>query len=189
MATGTAANLLEQSLVDARIATKLIDVDFTGVQGDNAVTVRCAGSSTEGTEMPKGASALNVLIRNTNAPGGGGGDLFFAVLEVLIGAKWYQIIATTGIPFNASATDIAVANAFTTQRERSNVPSAGGFLLPFDAAASAGLLLASGDVSVFGWQAASRVRLAINATHAGVPAGSANAHAELWLIPHRGTTR
>jgi len=187
MATGTAANLTEVSIVDARVAGKLIDVDFTGVQGDSTTTVRVVGSDADGVEMPKGVTAMNLMVRSTNAPGGAAGDITYGVIEILIGTEWYQLIATAGVPGTATAADSAVVNAFATQNAASVVPTA--TMVPFDAPALAGILGATNNVSNFGWQLASRVRIAINATHPGLPAGSANLHAELWTIPYRGTTR
>jgi len=187
MATGTVSALSEPALVDSRVASAITTADFAGVQGNSTTTVRAVGSSANGVEMPKGVTALSLIARPTNAPGGGATDVVYPVLEVLIGSEWYQIIATAGIPMNSTAADPGVATAFATQNAASIVPVA--LLVPFDAAAGAGLQGATGNQSNFGWQAASRVRIGINVTHPGAPAGSMNLHVELWTIPYRGTTR
>jgi hypothetical protein len=181
VATGTATTVVGQSVLESGPAQKILEVDFAGVQGDNAVTVRAVGSVA--VEMPARAGALVLLYTLTNAAGGGAGDSHFGEIEIEIDGRFYAVASTQGMAYNLSGAvnPITAPVIFTG----GNGPTVG----PVGHITADALLGAANVVGGIHPTVASRVRIGVVAIHVGGPAGSANITAALWTVPYRGTHR
>ena len=187
---GTATVIMTATLADLTNASKLIDVNFTGVAGDVGTANERAVIS--GTTIGAGVvarlargGALALLSQVTNAPGGNAGDLVFGVIEGLIGTEWYQFVAQTGQPMNVSGAANRTLQGVTWSP---NISSQAHGLFESTDAGVAGLLLTA-NVNNFPYYLCDAYRIAHNVTSAGVVLGAASIHSELWFIPHRGTVR
>jgi len=165
--TTTATNVLGASGDGKRARTKLIAADVSGGLGTLSATTRQGGSSS--VAIPPGTTALALVAKLTNAPGGAATDTGYCVIELQYQGEWVQARATTQFLGTGVANAIAVAQIIT--------------------AAGTSVTIASGTIQTSGGAAtatplepAEAVRIGFNFSHGATPAGSFNIAAELFAI-------
>jgi hypothetical protein len=157
-------------------ASKLLEVNFTGVVGAGTSTTRAVFS--EGIPLPGSTVALGLWWRVTNNIGGPAGDDIYGVIELLMpGGLWHQVHATPEMAFNTNGAGTAVATGVVASIGRQSVATSPGLT---------GVLIAAGGGSNMGSVPvgmATEARIAFNVIHVAGASGSANITAELWSLP------